>query len=227
MWRSAKTSALACFALLDYGKDTVKQELRIAFGSEKEIVLSHEHPFVNARPATLSWGSTQEGAMLQTKTDALVFASAQVTYLDHSENILRSTGEFRVERRYYILEQGKEIEISEERPLRIGDILKVKIKVISDRDLDFVYLEDPKASGWEPVEALSGYRYDNGPYYMSHRDSKTEIFIEYLRKGTHLYSYDLKVTLQGSLQVGPTKVSCYYAPEFSSNTKGQRLKIEK
>ena len=131
-----------------------------------------------------------------------------------------------MERHYYVLEKGEEIKISEERMMEVGDLIRVKLKLISDRELDFVYLEDPKAAGWEAKEVLSGYRYDEASYYLSNRDSKTDIFIENLGKGTYVFEYDLKVTVKGKLQVGPAKASCYYAPSFSANTQGELFEIK-
>ena len=52
-------------------------------------------------------------------------------------------------------------------------------------------------------------------------------FIENLRKGTYTYEYDLKITVKGSLQLRPARATCYYAPSFSANTKGERFVIRK
>ncbi len=226
LWDSPKTTALACFALKDFGSKSETQVVRVAFAGEEERTVSNGRPFERNSPKVVNETSAKSGAQLQTETDGIVFVSAQVAFEDKAENIVPSAGEFRMERTYYILEKGKEFEINSERKLQVGDVIKVKLKVISDRDLDFVSIEDSKASGWEPVDAISGYRYEEGTYYLANRDSKTEIFIENLRKGTHQYTYDLKVTMKGSLQVGPSKATCYYAPSFRANTKGERLKIE-
>ena len=74
---------------------------------------------------------------------------------------------------------------------------------------------------------MSGYRYQNEYYYQSNRDNKTDFFIENLRKGTYTYEYDLKITVKGSLQLRPARATCYYAPSFSANTKGERFVIRK
>jgi len=59
------------------------------------------------------------------------------------------------------------------------------------------------------------------------KDSKTDFFIENLRKGTYTFEYDLKVTVKGSLQLGPARSTCYYAHSFSANTKGERFVLRK
>lgn len=226
LWDTPKATAMACFALKDFGQGDAKQEASLQFGNESPKMVSQNNPFDKLRPATQDLSSAKAGAELTTSSDALVFASAQLVYSDKAANIAKTTGDFRVERNYYILEKGVEVEISETRAMEVGDRVRVKIKMVNDRDLDFVYVEDPRASGWEPMDVISGYRYDEAYYYLSVRDSKTEIFIENLRKGTYIFEYDLKVTVKGKLQVGPAKASCYYAPSFSANSEGEVFEIK-
>ncbi len=229
MWDSQKSSAAACFALRDFGSTAENAELKLVFNSEPDTVVNigvKSEPFVKKSPTVQNSQTARKGAEFQTDSDDLVFASAQVVYSDKLENIQKSTGEFRAERHYYLVRKGEEIEVEDSIEMQVGDIVRVKIKVISDRDLDFVYLEDPKASGWEPINQRSGYRYESGYYYLSNRDNKTDIFIENLRKGTHIYTYDLKITTKGMLSVGAAKATCYYAPSFTSNTSGEQFVID-
>lgn len=229
LWDSPKSSAMACFALRDFKSNSVSSPATLRFENES-IVLDEStnkgSTSFKKSPEIQNLNSAKIGAELITESDDLIFASAQVVYTDKSGNIAKTTGDFRVERIYYRLEKGEEIQITDSTQMEVGNIIRVKIKLVSDRDLDFVYIEDPKASGWEPLVALSGYRYFDTYYYLSNRDSKTEFFVENLRKGTHLFTYDVKVTAKGKLQVGPLKASCYYAPSFVANSKGEVFTIE-
>lgn len=225
-WDTPKSTAMACFALQDFGAVSTTSAMTVKFGEANPIEIQNHSPFFKASPAVQDLVSAQNGAILTTGTNELVFASAQLVYMDNAKNIVQSTGPFRMERLYYRVESGQEIAVSDSFPMKVGDLIRVKLKLISDRDLDFVYIEDPKAAGWEAVQVLSGYHFENGIFYRVNRDAKTEFFIEKLRKGTSLYTYEIKVTAKGSLQVGSAKSSCYYAPGFSANTQGEEFNIK-
>jgi hypothetical protein len=85
----------------------------------------------------------------------------------------------------------------------------------TDRAMEYVHLKDGRASGFEPVAALSGYKYQNGlGYYESPRDASTDFFMSYLPVGTHVFEYDLRVAQTGDFSAGVATVQCFYAPEF-------------
>lgn len=229
IWDSPKSTAMACYALQKFGNynaGTKAQKVTLKIQNEADQLVSNEKVSFSYKPETQNWSQVKASTTIQITEDAPVFASMQVTYSDKSGNIQKTTGDFRVERIYYLLIKGEEVEINENQQLETGDIIRIKIKLVSNRNLDFVYVEDPKASGWEPMNALSGYQYADGMYYLSNRDSKTEFFIENLNKGTHNYVYDIKVTAKGNFHVGPTKAMCYYVPTFVVNTQGKVFKVK-
>jgi hypothetical protein len=229
IWDSPKSTAMACYALQKFGNynaGTKAQKVTLKIQNEADQLVSNEKVSFSYKPETQNWSQVKASTTIQITEDAPVFASMQVTYSDKSGNIQKTTGDFRVERIYNLLIKGEEVEINENQQLETGDIIRIKIKLVSNRNLDFVYVEDPKASGWEPMNALSGYQYADGMYYLSNRDSKTEFFIENLNKGTHNYVYDIKVTAKGNFHVGPTKAMCYYAPTFVANTQGKVFKVK-
>jgi hypothetical protein len=48
-----------------------------------------------------------------------------------------------------------------------------------------------------------------------------------LPKGTYVFEYPLVVTHNGNFSNGITSIQCMYAPEFSSNSEGIRVKVGK
>ncbi len=93
--------------------------------------------------------------------------------------------------------------------------------------MEYVHLKDMRASGFEPLNVLSGYRWQDGlGYYESTRDASTNFFISRLRKGIYVFEYDLRANNAGSYSNGITTLQCMYAPEFSSHSKGIRVNIE-
>jgi hypothetical protein len=111
--------------------------------------------------------------------------------------------------------------------LHRGDKIKVRIEIRVDREMEFVHLKDMRAAGFEPVNVLSGYRWqDRLGYYESTKDLATNFFIDYLPRGTFVFEYPLVVSHRGDMSNGITTMQCMYAPEFASHSKGVRVKVE-
>jgi hypothetical protein len=119
------------------------------------------------------------------------------------------------------------VPITEKNPIKVGDLVKVRVEIRVDRDMEYVHLKDMRAAGFEPINVLSGYRYQDGMwYYESTRDMATNFFISYLRKGTYVFEYPLRASLKGNYSNGITTIQCMYTPEFTSHSAGIRVKIE-
>ena len=117
--------------------------------------------------------------------------------------------------------------IDEKTPLSTGDKLKVRIELRVDRDMEFVHMKDMRASGFEPINVLSQYKYQDGlGYYESTRDAATNFFFDYLPRGTYVFEYPLVVNHRGDMSNGVTTIQCMYAPEFTSHSEGVRVKVK-
>ena len=109
--------------------------------------------------------------------------------------------------------------------VKVGDKIKVRIELRVDRDMEYVHMKDMRASGLEPVNVLSGYRWQGGlGYYESTRDASTNFFFNALQKGTYVFEYPLFITHEGDFSNGITTIQCMYAPEFTAHSEGVRLK---
>lgn len=110
---------------------------------------------------------------------------------------------------------------------KIGDKVLVRIVIDVDRSMEFVHLNDMRASGLEPINQLSGYRWNSGLlYYESPNDLSTDFFIDYLPKGKHVFEYRLIASQIGHFSNGLGKIQCMYAPEYSSHSEGQNIVIK-
>lgn len=111
--------------------------------------------------------------------------------------------------------------------LKPGDELVTRVELRTDRDLEFVHLKDHRGSGTEPVNVLSGWRFQDGlAYYESTRDTASHFFIDYLPKGTYVFETGARVQLRGEYQSGVAEIQCMYAPEFNSHSASVALKVE-
>jgi len=111
-------------------------------------------------------------------------------------------------------------------PLAVGDELVVRIELRVDRDMEYVHLKDQRGSGTEPVNVLSGYRYQDGlAYYESTRDTATHFFMDYLPKGVYVFEYSTRIQHKGKYQTGIASIQCMYAPEFNSHSESFDLDV--
>ncbi|WP_028890702.1 alpha-2-macroglobulin [Tenacibaculum sp. 47A_GOM-205m] len=123
---------------------------------------------------------------------------------------------------------GKKLqEITKDTRLKVGDIVTVRIELRSDRNMEFVHMKDMRASGVEPINVLSQYKWQDGlGYYESTKDAATNFFFERLPKGIYVFEYDVRVNNAGNFSNGVTTIQSMYAPEFASHSKGERLLIK-
>jgi len=111
--------------------------------------------------------------------------------------------------------------------IKVGDRIKVRIVLRVDRDMEYVHMKDMRASSLEPENVISRYKWQDGlGYYESTKDTSTDFFFDYLRKGTYVFEYPLRVTHQGDFSNGITTIQCMYAPEFTSHSEGVRIRVK-
>jgi len=121
-------------------------------------------------------------------------------------------------------DRGEVTEDAVYRSLNVGDKLIVRLIIETDRAMEFVHLKDLRASGFEPMEVLSGYRWGGGlGYYQSTKDLATHFFIDYLPRGKYVIEYPVTVAQAGAYSEGLATVQCMYAPEFGSHSQGKRV----
>jgi len=125
------------------------------------------------------------------------------------------------------IDTGEEIsEITPETDLKVGDLVRVRIELRSDRNMEFIHMKDMRASGLEPINVISKYKWQDGlGYYESTKDASTNFFFDYLPKGVYVFEYDLRVNNAGNMSNGITTIQNMYAPEFSSHSEGARIRV--
>ena len=117
--------------------------------------------------------------------------------------------------------------LSRSNSLQKGDLIKVRIEIRCDRPMEYMHLKDMRAAGFEPVNVLSGYRYQDGlGYYESTKDASTNFFIDYMPKGVYVFEYPLRVNSSGNFSNGVTTLQSMYAPEFTTHSEGIRVSVK-
>jgi hypothetical protein len=117
--------------------------------------------------------------------------------------------------------------VAENGTLKPGDKVVVRIELRADRDLEYVHMKDMRAACLEPVDVISGYRWQDGlGYYESTKDASTDFFFGWLPRGTYVFEYQLVTGQIGNFSNGITTIECMYAPEFTWHTEGIRVNVE-
>ncbi len=134
--------------------------------------------------------------------------------------------ELKVEKTIYkIVENDGGTELVEG-PINPGDKVRVVLNLTATRDIDYVALMDARAACLEPCEQISGYvRSDQTSYYREVRNASTNLFIGYLRKGSHILTYDCYVSQQGSFASGISAAQSLYAPMVTAHSAGEVMMV--
>ncbi|MDR7209065.1 TonB-dependent receptor plug domain-containing protein [Flavobacterium piscis] len=239
-WPTTKSTTEAVYALLMHGNDwlSVKDNTIIKIGDEKILTkkLSENEKEAETGYIKLNWKADEikkEMATIniQNKTKVPGFGGVYWQYFEDLDKIKNNSGAvLSVSKELYLKKntmKGDELQkITSKNELKTGDLVTVRLVISSKEDMEFVHLKDMRASCFEPVNVLSEYQYkDRLGYYTSTKDAATHFFFDRINKGTYVLEYDIRVNNSGEFSNGITTIQSMYAPEFSSHTKGIRVKV--
>lgn len=127
-----------------------------------------------------------------------------------------------------LTDQGKIlVPVDFNNPLKVGDKIVIRLMIKTDRDMEYVHLKDMRAAGMEPMNIMSGFKWQDGMgYYENTTDISSHFFISRLNKGTYVFEYPVYLTHAGNFSVGIANIQCMYAPEFNGHTEGIRINVE-
>ncbi len=139
-----------------------------------------------------------------------------------------NNGILKIARKFYIENSDKKLqEISNETELKLGQKVIIRLEITAEKDMEFIHIKDMRAATFEPVDVLSGYKYENNlHFYQSTRDAATNFFIDYLSKGSYVIDYEVRLNNQGSFTSGISTIQSMYAPEHTGHTAGKTIKVE-
>ncbi len=107
-----------------------------------------------------------------------------------------------------------------------GDRIEVELVLESKNDYEYLLFSDPKAAGFEAIDALSGYVSGGGiSTYMEPKDQTVDFFIRALPHGTNTLRYQLRAEAPGIYKALPATAEAMYAPELKGNSEDIKLEI--
>lgn len=238
-WPTTKSTTEATYALLMQGTDwlSVKDNTIFKIGTEKILTkkLAKNEKEAETGYVKLNWNAEEikkemATISIQNKSKVPGFGGVYWQYFEELDKIKTNSGTaLSVSKELYAkknTDKGEILErINSNNPLKIGDLVTVRLVISAKEDMEFVHLKDMRASCFEPVDVLSAYQYKSGlGFYKSTKDAATHFFFDQINKGTYVLEYDARVNNSGDFSNGITTIQNMYAPEFSSHTKGIRIK---
>lgn len=238
-WKTTKATTEACYALLLRGTDLLISDDLVEIKVGSIVVDPKKLDDVKVEAGTgyfkTSWNKTEitpamGNVTVTKKDDGVAWGSLYWQYFEQLDKITPHETPLKLVKKLFVQRNSDSgpilTPIVEGTKLKPGDKIKVRIELRVDRDMEFVHMKDMRAAGLEPINVFSGYRYQDGlGYYESTKDASTNFFFDYLRKGTYVFEYPLRVNMSGNFSNGITSIQCMYAPEFTSHSEGIRLNI--
>ncbi len=243
-WNTTKATTDAVYALLLQGSDwlSLSSEVTVLVGGEKmefDRPAQGNGPNINVEAGTgyykTSWtGSeivTQMAEVQISKQGAgIAWGALFWQYFEDLDKITPAETPLKLSKKLF-LKKNKDTgealsELTPNTDLQVGDLVRVRIELRSDREMEFVHMKDMRAAGFEPINVFSAYKWQDGlGYYESTKDASTNFFFDYLPKGVFVFEYDLRVNNAGNFSNGITTIQSMYAPEFSSHSEGVRVLV--
>lgn len=243
-WQGSRATADACYALLLRGGNWLQAapSVKISLGSQdKGIRLLTDK---GAAAGTGYFKETIEGSFVRPdlghinvelnnapKDAAPGWGAVYWQYFEQPEKIKEAGNGIFISRQLFVqrdTDKGPVLDaIKENEVLHPGDKVKARIILKTNKNLEYVHLKDRRASCMEPLNVLSGYRYQGGlGYYESTGDAVTDFFFPQLPTGTWVFEYEMSVQQTGHFSSGSSLVQCLYAPSFTAHSTGVLLTVE-
>jgi len=220
-WKTTKATTDAVYALLLQGSDwlSVTDAVSVTIGGKSIEAKKLNNVKVEAGTGyyKTSWTAseiTPEMASVQIskKDKGIAWGGLYWQYFEVLDKITSAETSLKLKKQLFLkfnTDKGEKITaITETTALKVGDLVRVRIELRNDRNMEFVHMKDMRAAGLEPVNVLSQYKWQDGlGYYESTKDASTNFFFDYLPKGVFVFEYDLRVNNAGNMSNGITTIA--------------------
>lgn len=232
-WKTSRATADAVYVVLLKGTEWVSHSkpLSIKVGGQALALASSEE---GTGIVTKDWHndaitSDLSAIEVTNPNKALAWGAMFRQFFVPIGQVRASQTQLRINRELFIEKTGKQGIVLlplKKHVVKVGDKIRVRIVLESDRDLEFVHMKDQRASAFEPTDVISAYKFAFGLYYyQSVRDASTDFFFNYLPKGKYVFEYTMTAAQSGDYTNGYASIQSFYAPEFSSHSEGMRVNI--
>lgn len=240
-WKTTKATVEACYALLLRGSGWLEVDDLVEITLGDQVIDPKKMDDVKVEAGTgyfkTSWSGSDikqnmGNVTVKKESKGVAWGALYWQYFEQLDKITPAETPLKLNKKVFVernTDTGPVIEpVTDNTILKPGDRLKVRIELRCDREMEYIHMKDMRASGLEPENVISRYKWQDGlGYYETTKDASTNFFISRLPKGTFVFEYPLRVTHEGDFSNGITTIQCMYAPEFSSHSEGVRIKVTK
>jgi len=236
-WRTTKATTEAIYALVLTGSRWLPLDRTLDVSIDnKKIEPAAQSVESGTGYFKTDWKSETVKPALATvtlaKKDAgIAWAALYWQYFEDLDKITSAETSLKLSKKVFVVNHNAQGELLTEvtkQPVKVGDLLRVRLELRTDRPLEFVHLKDMRAAGLEPVDVLSAYKWQAGlGYYQSTKDAATHFFFDDLPKGVYVFEYDLRANGAGSFSNGIATMQSMYAPEFACHSDGLQLNVQR
>jgi TonB-dependent SusC/RagA subfamily outer membrane receptor len=235
-WQSTKATTEAAYALLLTGTDwlSIENGVDVSVGNQ-QVKIDVDNAEAGTGYFKTTWTDkaitpAMGTVNISTKNDGIAWGGLYWQYFEDLDKITRADSPLKLKKKVFKVtntNKGESLVPLEKETLHPGDLVRIRIELSADRPMEFLHMKDMRAAGFEPVDVLSGYKWQEGlGYYQSTRDASTNFFFDYVPKGIYVFEYDLRVNNTGNFSNGITTIQSMYAPEFGSHSEGMRVVVE-
>ncbi|MBK7443065.1 MAG: hypothetical protein IPI65_16595 [Bacteroidetes bacterium] len=235
-WKTTRATAEACYALLLRG-DNLLSNKELAIITVGKLLVKPESVEAGTGYFKTNWlGDAVQSdygkvSVTPPAKNTLSYGAMYWQYFEDIDKVTASDNNLQIKKQLFLQQNtasGPVIKpLTDNVELHVGDLIKVRIEIRVDRNMEYVHMKDMRASGFEPVNVMSQYKWQDGlGYYEATGDAATNFFIAYLNKGTYVFEYPLRVAHSGNFSNGITTIQCMYAPEFTSHSEGIRVQVK-
>ncbi len=239
-WKTTKATTEAVYALLLQGTNWLENTdfvtIKIADQTIKPLELASSKVEAGTGYFKTSWNGSEinkdmADVTISKESEGIAWGALYWQYFEDLDKISVAKTPLQITKKLFLksnTDSGEQLtEVTAETSLKLGDLIRVRIELKVDRAMEFIHMKDMRASGFEPVNVLSQYKWQDGlGYYESTKDASTNFFIDFLPKGVYVFEYDLRANNAGNFSNGITTIQSMYAPEFSSHSEGVRVQIK-
>ena len=238
-WKTTKATAEAIYALVLQGTNVLESNSLVEIKLGEKIIDPMKSNETKVEAGTGYFKTSWAGAeikpemgkvSLNKKDDGIAWGAVYWQYFEDLDKITTHETPLKLKKELFVEKQtshGKVLEPIKNK-IHIGDKVVVRVELRVDRAMEYVHMKDMRASGFEPINVISRYKYQDGlGYYEETKDASTNFFFDYLPKGTYVFEYAVRAVHEGEFSNGITQIQCMYAPEFTSHSEGIKVEIKK
>lgn len=227
-WGSASLAADAVYAILTTGSQWLEHgEKPVVTIDGEPVEFSRVDEYVGYCRKTIPARSGATVA-IERKETSPAWGAVYWQYRSPMTSVeAKDIAEMSLRKEYYIYGADGKVTPATDHCFKVGDKVQVRLVIKTNKDLDFVTITDQRGACFEPKGQTSGCKYMDGSYFFQEtKDAQTNLFFTSLDKGTHMVSYDVYVTAEGTFSAGIATAQCQYAPQLTAHSAGAQIVVK-